>query len=181
MRTSVLRSKWLVDLASTGRSCESVLRGPSFARPSPNPSRGLCTVYWCVLYMSWSSRPRKFPRTEDLVILDLSAETSYSQAMYFAEEAAQFCELLTASYSYLSVGSDAFRLNNIFQQVWQNVFKKNTSEKVPRPPWRFCSTARGQSVVAGRVLHQERVGPINDRGMPAQDLQSFKDSMMSWI
>lgn len=129
--------------------------------------------------MSWSSRPRKFPRTEDLVILDLSAETSYSQAMYFAEEAAQFCELLTASYSYLSVGSDAFRLNNIFQQVWQNVFKKNTSEKVPRPPWRFCSTARGQSVVAGRVLHQERVGPINDGGMPAQDLQSFKDSMMS--
>ena len=63
------------------------------------------------------------------MILDLSAETSYSQAMYFAEEAAQFCELLTASYSYLSVGSDAFRLNNIFQQVWQNVFKKTRQRR----------------------------------------------------
>ena len=87
--TSVyLRSKWLFDLASTGRgSRESVLMGPSFARPSPNP----------VYTVSWSSRPCKFRRTEDLVVLDLSAETSYSQAMYFAEEAAQFCELLAAS------------------------------------------------------------------------------------
>ena len=56
--------------------------------------RPICTEV-CV---RCTSCPCKFLRTEDLVVLDLSAEISYSQAMYFAEEAAQFRELLTAIF-----------------------------------------------------------------------------------